>query len=295
VTQKNYDVTPRQHFLPIYLIEIASILIGTILVLLVFSPWPKMLFGEYEREIKTSAAGSGMLLILLSIVRIAERVLSGQEHSNLVSQLRHVTDSIEGLKTGIGISIQHLREELKGTTTNRVIFASSLKRQVAHELSLIPEESPITMDVAGFTLYAFYQDYLRRLEGRANTTIRMLIQDPNQPTFDLLARQEARDPQALRDQAKALITEWTRFQQASSSKKRKACIEVRLYPLIATVTGNRINSTWFTRSRVLHEASNPGYFFERYVEDDKEVFACIQDHFNRMWDAAREPTQGDNG
>src|ERR1700733_10734682 len=136
MTRDEREILPRHHLLPIYLIEIVSILIGFVLILLVFSPWPDMAFGQYAREIKTSAAGSGMLLILLSTVRIAEKIASGHEHTNLIYQLHQMSATIEALRLSIEVSVQRLREEVKGTTASRVFFDKSLKRQIAQELAL---------------------------------------------------------------------------------------------------------------------------------------------------------------
>lgn len=203
-----------------------------------------------------------------------------------------IRTSVESLEQGIRDQ-QHALESLMrvaatASGSSLRVYDRHPQDEVRDELGQISEF--VDVDVLGFTLRPFCQDWLEHLVDRGNCHLRLITQDPRTPMFQQVCSQESRNPDAMRADA-LWVAE--RVAEQLVIGRPTVTVEVRWFTGFPTVTMTRLNDVMFMRARFLREATQPRLFHERYCAEDGLPFRAYKEQFETAWDISKEPTMDD--
>lgn len=248
-------------------------------------------------SIGTSVTAGGIAALAFATIRVLDDIESKRARLRVESVLASLGQQLETVNASLfRLSVAELGH---GTADERCIFERHITDQFTEVVSCVPEQHPIEVDVVGFSLARFFTEQFILLASRPRTSLRIIVQDPQSPAFDLMARHESRAPDLMRQQVAAVTRDffklagvskprrWRLFSQSAAQSPR---IEFRWFQHPATITMTRINEVIFVRPRAMNEGADAPVIFERYAGGMTKVVKIYREQFEMMWKVGRVPT-----
>jgi len=226
-------------------------------------------------SIGTSMVAGSLASISFAVIRYLDDRAADSSAASLRSSVQSLEQSVRDQQHAIE-SLRRVASSTAGTAVR--VYDRHPQDEVRDELQQSSEQ--VNIDVVGFTLRPFCQDWLEYLANRGNCNLRCITEDPRAPMFAEVCQQESRNQQSM--EADAL---WV-AQRISEIRRRSipgVSVELRWFSAYPTVTMTRINDVMFVRARFLREATQPRLFHERYCREDGLPFRAYMEQFETAW------------
>lgn len=271
----------------IYLLSSAVVALTGLTITLASNPRPVGL------SIGTSLIAAGVGSFAFAIMRFYDDSSSDSVNAVLNSGLERLHES--------------MNHQVKATDTlRRTAFRTGHIDSRAYGIypaeaitqELSRNNAKVEVDSFGLTLGRLLRLDLPQLLEREDCKVRLLVQHPQSPMFDLILSQEQRDrEQCMRDIISVTKYVLERTDPASataqSPAQRKNSVDIRWYRGYPTVTSIRIDDMILVRPRVPKEPLQMNAFYERYSREDGRAFQAYYDLYDQLWHEATEPTTSD--
>lgn len=262
----------------LYLVSSIVLCLGGVLIVVLSSPT------GLGAAIGTSLIAGGVASIAFAVIRYVDDLSSDSSAMSLRESVGRLEESVLQQQAALD-SLRRATASMGGKSLR--VYDRHPQDEVREELSLIT--GLVAMDVLGFTLRPFCQDWLNFLTTRGEVHLRLITHDPRSDTFDEVCMQESRNPTLMKEDALWVADRVL----AAVGKHENLKLEVRWASGYPTITMTHLNDVLFVRPRFLREATQPRLFHERYASEDGLPFTAYLDQFETVWDAAAVPTSAD--
>lgn len=248
-------------------------------------------------EIGISLLAAGLSSLLFLVQKVVDDLAANDDRQDQVRALNALNERIGTTltPTRIEAAVGAAYARLGAGADTRVTFSRHLSNESMATLRDLPDDAPVTIDAIGISLKQLFVDHEAALLERRDILARLILLDPNCPEFDKQVRHEGRDAMVMRKQI-TYVTEAARaVNEQRSQKGWGPSVDLRLFDGIMTVTGMRLNDSWYFRPRLANESNSFQFFFERYDTSAPQCFKVVSSHFDVLWgDAHASGTQDES-
>lgn len=258
----------------LYLVSSLLICLGGVLVLVLSPP------SGVGYAIGVSLIAGGFASIAFAVIRYVDDLASETNSRTLTTSVGQLQDAVRLQHVALD-SLRRITASMGGTSLR--VYDRHPQDEVREELAAAT--GSVVMDVYGFTLRPFCQDWLNHLTTLDNVVLRMIVQDPRSAAFDEVCLQESRNPTLMREDV-IWVTEKA---LGIAAKCAHISVELRWSSSYPTITMTHLNDVLFARPRFLREATQPRLFHERYAREDGIPFNAYLEQFEMAWEVAVPP------
>lgn len=287
-------------------IYILSSVVVTLIGLIVLLLWGK---NSVVASVATSIIAGGLSSLAFSIIRYFDDVGSRAQTQSVHRDVQKIVTEIDGSK-GLLRSIQ-ANAIVADNPNLRCVFDRQITTQFTDIIKAIPASETIHIDLIGISLYRFFREQLDNLIDKKGVVLRMIVQDPREPSLEIMVKQEGRNQEIVKKEINDLTTyilqrasksparepsnkiPAAKFSYTAFNTKIESQVELRWFPGVASFTMTRINDIIFVRSRFLEEAQGAPVFFEKYYGKDNKCLLCLAEYFEHAWEISKLPTKDD--
>ncbi len=236
-------------------------------------------------SISTSLIAGGLSSLAFSIIKYFDDNDSNLKQIQMSKTLRELNSKINEIVLGKVIVDEPI---------NRCVFKRQLTDEFTNLLNMYKDSENIKIDIIGFSLYRFYKEQLEKIIEKSHSEIRIIVQDPRQISTKIMAEQEGRDLNNVKndvyEMTKRIIELAKKYQPrrkdtyARFVKEDKSSVEARWFQGCASVTIVRFNDVIYVRSRFLGEGKDAPVFFEKYHINQKKCFEVYEEYFQNAWE-----------